>query len=47
MVNLPTAGLDYHVPFGGVAGSSAGAREQGSYAREFYTITKTAYDLAV
>jgi acyl-CoA reductase-like NAD-dependent aldehyde dehydrogenase len=43
MVNLPTAGVDYHVPFGGRKGSSYGAREQGAYAREFYTIVKTAY----
>jgi alpha-ketoglutaric semialdehyde dehydrogenase len=43
MVNLPTAGVDYHVPFGGRKGSSYGPREQGSYAREFYTIVKTAY----
>ena len=43
MVNLPTAGVDYHVPFGGRKGSSYGAREQGSYAREFYTVVKTAY----
>jgi aldehyde dehydrogenase (NAD+) len=43
MVNLPTAGVDYHVPFGGRKGSSYGAREQGSYAREFYTAVKTAY----
>ncbi len=43
MVNLPTAGVDYHVPFGGRKGSSYGAREQGSYAREFYTQVKTAY----
>ncbi|MFO1059467.1 MAG: aldehyde dehydrogenase family protein [Dongiaceae bacterium] len=43
MVNLPTAGLDYHVPFGGRKGSSYGPREQGSYAREFYTTVKTAY----
>ena len=46
MVNLPTAGLDYHVPFGGVGASSYGAREQGVHAREFYTRTKTVYDLA-
>jgi len=44
MVNLPTAGVDYHVPFGGRKGSSYGAREQGSYAREFYTTVKTAYN---
>lgn len=43
MVNLPTAGVDYHVPFGGTKGSSYGPREQGSYAREFYTTVKTAY----
>jgi len=43
MVNLPTAGLDYHVPFGGRKKSSYGPREQGAYAREFYTIVKTAY----
>lgn len=43
MVNLPTAGVDYHVPFGGRRGSSYGPREQGTYAREFYTIVKTAY----
>jgi alpha-ketoglutaric semialdehyde dehydrogenase len=43
MVNLPTAGVDYHVPFGGRKGSSYGAREQGSYAKEFYTTVKTAY----
>ncbi|PHZ83443.1 aldehyde dehydrogenase family protein [Paremcibacter congregatus] len=45
MINLPTAGVDYHVPFGGRKGSSYGSREQGSYAREFYTIVKTAYIL--
>ena len=45
MVNLPTAGVDYHVPFGGRKGSSYGNREQGSYAKEFYTIVKTAYTL--
>jgi aldehyde dehydrogenase (NAD+) len=43
MVNLPTAGVDYHVPFGGRKGSSYGAREQGRYAQEFYTTVKTAY----
>ena len=37
MVNLPTAGVDYHVPFGGRKGSSFGSREQGRYAAEFYT----------
>ena len=43
MVNLPTAGTDYHVPFGGRGASSYGPREQGSYAAEFYTTVKTAY----
>ncbi|MEN5084782.1 aldehyde dehydrogenase family protein [Bosea sp. TWI1241] len=43
MVNLPTAGLDYHVPFGGRKGSSYGPREQGRSAAEFYTIVKTSY----
>ena len=43
MVNLPTAGVDYHVPFGGRKGSSYGPREQGAYAAEFYTTVKTAY----
>jgi acyl-CoA reductase-like NAD-dependent aldehyde dehydrogenase len=43
MINLPTAGVDYHVPFGGRKGSSYGPREQGTYAREFYTTVKTTY----
>ena len=43
MVNAPTAGVDYHVPFGGRKGSSVGPREQGSHAAEFYTTVKTAY----
>jgi len=43
MVNLPTAGVDYHVPFGGRKGSSYGSREQGRYAQEFYTTVKTNY----
>jgi aldehyde dehydrogenase (NAD+) len=46
MVNLPTAGVDYHVPFGGSRKSSYGAREQGFAAIEFYTQTKTAYSWA-
>jgi aldehyde dehydrogenase (NAD+) len=45
MVNLPTAGVDFHVPFGGRKGSSYGPREQGRYAAEFYTQVKTAYTL--
>ncbi len=46
MVNLATAGVDFHVPFGGRKGSSFGPREQGRYAVEFYTTVKTAYTLA-
>jgi acyl-CoA reductase-like NAD-dependent aldehyde dehydrogenase len=46
MVNLPTAGVDYHVPFGGRKGSSYGPREQGHYAQEFFTTVKTAYTQA-
>lgn len=42
-VNLPTAGTDYHVPFGGRGDSSYGPREQGRSAAEFYTTVKTAY----
>ncbi len=47
MVNLPTAGVDYHVPFGGRKGSSYGPREQGRYAVEFFTTVKTAYVAAL
>lgn len=43
MVNLPTAGTDYHVPFGGTGRSSYGPREQGQYAVDFYTVVKTSY----
>jgi aldehyde dehydrogenase (NAD+) len=43
MINAPTAGVDYHVPFGGSKGSSYGQREQGRYAVEFFTTVKTAY----
>ena len=46
MVNLPTAGTDYHVPFGGRKQSSYGPREQGQYAKDFYTIIKTSYQQA-
>lgn len=46
MVNLPTAGVDYHVPFGGRKASSWGPREQGRYAIEFFTMVKTAYTCA-
>lgn len=43
MLNLPTAGVDYHTPFGGRKASSYGPREQGRYAVEFYTQIKTSY----
>lgn len=43
MVNVPTAGVDFHVPFGGTKASNYGPREQGAYAKEFYTTVKTAY----
>ncbi|MBZ9603258.1 aldehyde dehydrogenase family protein [Phyllobacterium chamaecytisi] len=46
MVNLPTAGVDFHVPFGGRKASSVGPPEQGKYASEFFTVVKTAYTLA-
>jgi len=46
MVNLPTAGVDFHVPFGGRKASSMGSREQGSYAAEFFTVVKTSYTAA-
>jgi aldehyde dehydrogenase (NAD+) len=46
MVNLPTAGVDYHVPFGGRKASGWGPREQGRYAKEFFTSVKTAYTCA-
>lgn len=45
MVNLPTAGVDFHVPFGGRKASSFGPREQGKYAAEFFMVVKTAYTL--
>ncbi len=43
MVNVPTAGVDCHVPFGARAGSSYGPHEQGAAAREFFTVSKTSY----
>jgi aldehyde dehydrogenase (NAD+) len=46
MVNLPTAGVDFHVPFGGRKASSLGPREQGTFAAEFFTTVKTAYTYA-
>lgn len=45
-INAPTAGLDFHVPFGGRKISNYGPREQGRYAREFYTAVKTVYQFS-
>jgi len=45
MVNTPTAGVDFHVPFGRKQ-LSYGPREQGRHAIEFYTTIKTAYTAA-
>jgi acyl-CoA reductase-like NAD-dependent aldehyde dehydrogenase len=42
-VNRETAGVEPHVPFGGIKESSSMSREQGTAAREFFTTTKTAY----
>ena len=46
MVNLPTAGVDFHVPFGGKGDSSHGPREQGFAAVDFFTSSKTSYTFA-
>jgi alpha-ketoglutaric semialdehyde dehydrogenase len=43
MVNLPSAGVEYHVPFGGSKASSMGMREQGGVAIDFYSEIQTAY----
>lgn len=43
MVNLPTAGVDPHVSFGGRKRSSFGPKEQGAHAREFFTQLKIEY----
>lgn len=43
MINLPTAGMDNHVPFGGRKDSSYGSREKSYSASDFFTTTKTAY----
>jgi aldehyde dehydrogenase (NAD+) len=43
MVNLPSAGVEYQVPFGGSKDSSFGMREQGSSAVDFYTELRTVY----
>ena len=40
-VNSPTAGVDFHAPFGGTKDSSYGQREQGKDAMRFYSVTRT------
>jgi aldehyde dehydrogenase (NAD+) len=42
-VNLPSAGVEYQLPFGGTKGSSFGPKEQGPAALDFYTDWKTVY----
>jgi aldehyde dehydrogenase (NAD+) len=42
-INRETAGVEPHVPFGGIKGSSSMSREQGKAARQFFTTTKTVY----
>lgn len=43
MINAPTAGIEYHVPFGGRAPSGYGGAEQGAAAADFFTELKTTY----
>ena len=43
MVNLPSAGVEYQLPFGGSKESSFGPKEQGPAAMEFYSDWKTIY----
>src|SRR5437868_12878018 len=42
-VNLPTAGVEYQLPFGGTKESSFGMREQGPQALDFYSESRTVY----
>jgi len=42
-VNLPSAGVEYQLPFGGTKDSSFGPKEQGPAAMDFYTDYKTVY----
>jgi len=42
-VNLPSAGVEYQLPFGGTKDSSFGPKEQGPAALEFYSDFKTIY----
>jgi aldehyde dehydrogenase (NAD+) len=43
IVNLPSAGVEYQLPFGGTKASSTGHREQGSVAIDFYSELRTVY----
>ena len=43
IVNLPSAGVEYQLPFGGTKASSTGYREQGSVAIDFYSELRTVY----
>jgi aldehyde dehydrogenase (NAD+) len=40
MVNLPTAGVDYHVHFGGTKASSYGPKEQGAQAMDSLPVAR-------
>jgi aldehyde dehydrogenase (NAD+) len=42
-VNLPSAGVEYQLPFGGTKDSSFGPKEQGPAAMDFYSDYKTVY----
>ena len=42
-INLPSAGVEYQLPFGGTKDSSFGPKEQGPAAMEFYSDYKTVY----
>ncbi len=42
-VNLPSAGVEYQLPFGGTKESSFGPKEQGPAALDFYSDYKTVY----
>jgi alpha-ketoglutaric semialdehyde dehydrogenase len=43
-VNGQTAGVDVHVPFGGIKGSGFGPHEQGRAAMDFYSEVVTVYE---
>jgi aldehyde dehydrogenase (NAD+) len=42
-INLPSAGVEYQLPFGGTKDSSFGPKEQGPAAMDFYSDYKTVY----